>query len=599
MNTLSNLSVNNMSDLKVTINPDEGKIFIYCTRAYNDLVRALPNRRWNKSKECWTAPLIRANAHVILDRFTKFSTLEISEKALDKLRDVASLNKMPENMERFPTWYKFKTNPFPHQMNALDFAWPRPYCAFFMEMGTGKSKTLIDLACARYQAGQINALIIFCPYGIRGTWGHELSVHCTSEYESYIVDTDIYKFESKFDAFMGPSSKLKVVIIGLESISAKEKDGKAYKAAEKFARCHQTMVAVDESHYIKNHSSNRTYNSIQVRLECKYPVIMTGTPITQGYTDLFGQFEFLSPDIIGVGDFYSFRSRYCVMGGFQNKSIIDYTNTDELMDLLQNWIFQVKKEDVLKDLPPKTYTSRMVELTKEQRKLYDEIKKNKFANLKDIIKDHPEDIELICENVLSVYSSLQQICGGFLSYWDESGEVRERKITRIIPVDKNPKIKDLIEVTESIGNSSMIIWSRYREEIAMICEALRDKYGPDSVVEFHGGVDQSERELAKAKFMNKEARFFVSNAETGGTGLTLNVATYTFYFSNDFKLVNRMQSEDRNHRIGQTNAVTYIDQITRNTIDTKILSAIRDKKDLANYIKERISAGKSLMELID
>ncbi|QOI69772.1 superfamily II DNA or RNA helicase [Acinetobacter phage DMU1] len=588
-----------MSDLKVTINPDEGKIFIYCNRAYNDVVRSLPNRRWLKSKECWQAPLIRANAQVILDKFTRFSTFECSERALDKLREVASLNFVPQNLEKFPAWYKFKTNPFPHQLNALDFAWSRPQSAFFMEMGTGKSKTLIDLASARCMDDQINALIVFCPYGIRGTWEHEFSVHCPIEYTTYVVDTDVYKFEKKFDEYINLDHKFKIVIIGMESISGKEKDGKAYNAALKFAKTHRCMVVVDESQYIKNYASNRASNATRIRLECVSPVIMTGTPITQGYTDLFGQFEFLSPDIIGVGDFYSFRSRYCVMGGFQNKSIIDYTNTDELMDLLTPWIFQVKKEDVLKDLPPKTYTSRTVELTKEQKKLYDEIKQNGFANLKDLIKDHPEDIDLICENVLTVYSSLQQIIGGFVTYWDETGETRVRKLTRIIPVDKNPKIRDMMEVVEGIGNASMIIWARYREEIKMISEALRAKYGDDSVVEFHGGVTAEDREVAKAKFLNKEARFFVSNAETGGTGLTLNVATYTFYYSNDFKLVNRLQSEDRNHRIGQKNAVTYIDQPTKGTIDIKILRAIRQKKDLANYVKERISAGKSLMELLD
>lgn len=588
-----------MSDLKVTVNPEEGRIFIYCNRAYNDIVRGLPNRRWNKTKDCWTAPLIRANAQVILDKFTRFKTFECSERALDKLREVASLNFVPQNLEKFPNWYKFKTNPFPHQLNALDFAWSRPQSAFFMEMGTGKSKTLIDLASARNMDGQINALIVLCPYGIRGTWEHELSVHCPVEYSTYIIDTDVYKFEQKFDAYMDEGKGLKVVIIGMESISLKEGDGKTFNAAIKFARSHKAMIVVDESQYIKGHSSNRTVNATNIRAECVSPVIMTGTPITQGYTDLFGQFEFLSQNIIGVGDFYSFRSRYCVMGGFQNKSIIDYTNTDELMDLLTPWIFQVKKEDVLKDLPPKTYTSRAVELTKEQKKLYDELKTNKFANLKDIIKNHPEDIDLICDNVLTVYSALQQISGGFVSYWDETGDEKKRQLTRIVPVDRNPKIKDMLEITEAIGNASMIIWARYREEINMISEALRAKFGDDSVVEFHGGVAPEDREIAKAKFLNKDARFFVSNAETGGTGLTLNVATYTMYYSNDFKLVNRMQSEDRNHRIGQKNAVTYIDLVAKGTIDSKVLRAIKDKKDLANYVKERISAGKSMMELFD
>lgn len=589
-----------MSDLKVTINPDEGRIQIYCNKAYNDLVRQLPNRRWNKTKDCWTAPLIRANASVILDKFTRYSSLEISDRALDKLREVASLNYVPSNLDKFPIDYKFKTSPFPHQLNALDFAWGRPQSAFFMEMGTGKTKTLIDLASARKIKGQINALIVFCPYGIRQNWVGEFAVHCPVPYETYVLDTDVYKFEQKFDQYVNLHTEaLKVVIVGMESISGKEKQGKGFDALMKFAKSHHTMSIVDESHFIKSHNSNRSINAREVRKHCKFPVIMTGTPITQGYTDLFGQFEYLSSDIIGVGDFYSFRSRYCVMGGFQNKSIIDYTNTDELMDLLTPWIYQVKKEDVLKDLPPKTYTTRAVDLTKEQKKLYDEIKKNRFASLKELVKHRPDDVDLICENVLTVYSALQQITGGFLSYWDESGDTKERKTTRVVDISKNPKIKELLQVAQDTGKSSVIIWARYREEIAMICEALRAEYGENSVVEFHGGVSPDDREIAKAKFLNGDARFFVSNAETGGTGLTLNVATYTVYYSNDFKLVNRTQSEDRNHRIGQKNAVTYVDLTANGTIDLKILSAIKDKKDLANYVRERISAGKSLLDLID
>lgn len=581
-----------MSDLEVKINPEEGKIYVYCTKAYNDLVRNLPNRRWNKTKACWTAPLVRANAQMILDRFTKFSTLKISERALNKLREVATISFKPTNLERFPQWYKFKTNPFPHQMTALDFSWGRNHCALFMEMGTGKSKVLIDTMSARFMAKQIDSLVIFCPYGIRHNWVGELETHCPLDFDAYVVDTSIHNFEKKFGQWlMTDKSKFKVVIVGMESISAKELDGKAYKALLQFVNTHTSGVAVDESQYIKSHKSNRTYNAIDIRKRCKYPMIMTGTPITQGYTDLYSQFDFLSSDIIGVGDFYSFRGRYCIMGGFQSRTIIDYTNTDELMDLVTPWTYQVKKEDVIKDLPPKTYTVREVELSKEQRKLYDEVKKNRFASLKDIIKNHGDDVELICENVLTMYSALQQISGGFISYWDEQGETKTRKLSRIIPVEKNPSINALLDIVDESAGASTIIWARYREEIAMISEALRSKFGHDSVVEYHGGISNDDRQQGKRDFLDKKARFFIANAETGGTGLTLNVATSTIYYSNDFKLVNRQQSEDRNHRIGQKNAVLYTDIVCTKTIDSKILKAIKDKKDLANYVKERIAMG--------
>ncbi|QXO06721.1 helicase [Acinetobacter phage JeffCo] len=582
-----------MSDLEVKIDPKEGRILVYCNKAFNDLVRALPNRRWNKTKSCWTAPLVRANAQVILDRFTKFPSLQISDRAMEKLREVATITYKPTNLEKFPQWYKFKTNPFPHQMDALDFMWGRNQAALFMEMGTGKSKALIDCMSARFLCKQIDALIVFCPYGIRHNWVGEFETHCPVDYDTCVIDTGIHNFEKKFGQWIiGTKERLKVVIVGMESISAKEKDGKAYKALCQFVNTHTCGVAVDESQYIKSHRSNRTTNAIDIRSRCKFPVVMTGTPITQGYTDLYSQFDFLSPDIIGVGDFYSFRGRYCIMGGFQSKTIIDYTNTDELMDLVTPWTFQVKKEDVIKDLPPKTYQIREVEMSKEQRKLYDEVKRNRFASLKDIIKHHGDDVELICENVLTMYSALQQIAGGFVSYWDESGETKTRKLSRVVPVEKNPSISALIDVVEESAGASAIIWARYREEIAMISEALRGRYGDGSVVEYHGGVSNDDRQQGKQAFLDGRARFFIANAETGGTGLTLNTATLTIYYSNDFKLVNRQQSEDRNHRIGQKNAVLYVDLVRTKTIDTKIIKAIKDKKDLANYVKERIAMGK-------
>lgn len=246
---------------------------------------------------------------------------------------------------------------------------------------------------------------------------------------------------------------------------------------------------------------------------------------------------------------------------------------------------------MLKDLPPKVFTKFEAEMTAEQRKIYMEVKRKKTADLSVLVAkkgtmDAVEFVELVCENVLAAYLALQQITAGFVTYWKVDEEAgRTRETVEIVPPGNNPKIKLLVEWIEDNPSQPMIIWARFRKEIADIIEVLEHKYGEGCAVQYHGGMSMDERDAAKQAFLDGKPMFFVSNQMTGGTGLTLNRADRVWYQSNTFALVDRMQSEDRNHRIGQTKQVIYADCEMVGTVDGTINLSMAMKMDVANYVR--------------
>jgi SNF2 family DNA or RNA helicase len=155
---------------------------------------------------------------------------------------------------------------------------------------------------------------------------------------------------------------------------------------------------------------------------------------------------------------------------------------------------------------------------------------------------------------------------------------------RVVELPNN-RIKELMSIVEEC-DGKMIIWATYRHDIEAISKALKTEYGMNSVGTYYGDTDTEERQRVLAEFQkpDSELRFFVGNPVTGGYGLTLTQASVVVYYSNSFDLEKRLQSEDRAHRIGQTRNVTYIDLIAVNTVDEKIVKALRNKIDIATQV---------------
>jgi SNF2 family DNA or RNA helicase len=469
--------------------------------------------------------------------------------------------------------FEFKTQPYDHQRKALKDSWAADYYALFMEMGTGKTKVAIDTMAVLYEAGKIDSALVIAPKGVYDNWvKNEIPAHMPDRIALNLVrwtPSKTIKYESvlwnliaeKFDG-------LKLFVMNVEAFSS----SRGLNIAEAFLIHNpNNMTIIDESTTIKNRNAARTKNLISLRKRSKYRRILTGSPITKSPMDFLANACSWMRRLLGFNSYFAFQARYAnvqrrTMGHRSFQQVVGYRRLDELSVKLDKFSNRILKEDCL-DLPPKVYTRRDVLLTPEQERLYVQMKKLALAKL--------ESGELsTTTSVLTQIMRLQQICCGFLQ--PDDGPIE------LIP---NNRLNELLDVVEEIQGKA-IIWASYTHDIKAISEALRDKFGEDSVATYYGATPQDERQEIVNLFQRKDSplRFFVGQPRTGGYGITLTAATTMIYYSNSYDLEIRLQSEDRAHRIGQTNKVTYVDLVSPNTIDEKILAALRTKIDLASQV---------------
>lgn len=577
-----------MDRLKFSIVMDKmGKNFIFTVPFHmNHLPRNAPSRRFIKCGGYWLIQGLKLNCKYLNDMVLHLPGLVVGpgvrEYVDNKIRVVT-----PEVVP-FPLNYAFKFDPYGKQLEALNFTWDKK-CAFLdMEMGTGKSKIYIDTCVARYMRGDINAVVFLTKFTLTENILNEVKKHCPLKESDYSCHTPEFVTKSdkkKAEEFLNLDVPLKFLSVGLESISGKEGGGNAYDYLHRFVFKHKCAVIVDESHLIKNINSNRTKNSIELGKMAVIRRAGTGTPVSQGPFDLYAQYEFLDPEIIGSGNFYSFKARYGVKGGYENREIIGYDNLPELMELIKPYTFQVTKEEMV-DLPPKVYMEPIrIPMSGRQKEIYESIKKSKSFELSHM-REQP--VQVVINTILEVYLLLQQVCAGFVSYWDEGTEGRNRVKEWIIDPKKNPKYIEALDLINGTGGQ-FNIWSRHVMEILAFTEFL--KSNGITVTSYYGGMNGAERDKAKSDFMSGAVQCMVSNPDTGGTGLTFTNSNDVIYLSNDFKLINRLQSEDRNHRIGTTKAVSYTDIIMNKSVEQTVLLSLSNKKDVAEYVRTMLSTG--------
>ena len=465
--------------------------------------------------------------------------------------------------------YKFKTKPYKHQLTALEKSWNKETYAYFMEMGTGKTKVLIDNMSMLYDKGKIDGALIVAPKGVVKTWyEHELPTHLADHIENVsvlwqpnITKTQQEKLESLFEI----ETALHILVMNVEAFST----DKGIKFASKFLNSHKTLMAIDESTTIKTPTAKRTKNIIGLGKYAKYRRIMTGSPITKNPLDLYTQCEFLDPYLLNHSSYYAFRNRYAQMKtmhvrGRSIQVVHAFQNLGELSEKLQGFSYRVLKEDCL-DLPPKNWTKRHITLSKEQQKVYDQMKKEALATLNGKVTS--------TMTVITQLMRLQQItCGHFVA---DDGSTQEIKNNRII---------ELMDVLDEIEGKA-IIWGHWQKDIQNIVDEIEKIYGPGSVVSYYGLTPQDERQDNIRRFQDDpKCRFMVGTPSTGGYGITLTAANTVIYYSNGYDLEKRLQSEDRAHRIGQKKNVTYIDIIAEDTVDEKIVKSLRKKINIASEV---------------
>jgi len=465
--------------------------------------------------------------------------------------------------------YKFKTKPYAHQITALEKSWNQESFAYFMEMGTGKTKVLIDNLAMLYDKGKVDAALIIAPKGVIGTWyNQELPEHLPDHIENVTVmwQSNINKKqEDKLLQLFEIETALHILVMNVEAFSTTK--GKEF--AMKFLRAHKPLMAIDESTTIKNPKAKRTRNILDLTTLTRYRRIMTGSPVTKNPLDLFTQCYFLDPYHLNHESYYSFRMRYAIMktaniSGRSIQLVSGFKNLTELSDKLKPFSYRVLKQDCL-DLPDKIYLKRQIDLTPEQKKLYQQMRKEALATL--------NGKTVTTTTALTQLMRLHQItCGHFSA---DDGTIQEVK---------NNRLSELLDVLEEVDGKA-IIWAHYQHDVRNIFKIIEEKFGPGSVVHYYGKTLPEERDYAIKNFKtNKKVRFFVGTPHTGGFGITLVQANTVIYYSNGHDLEKRMQSEDRAHRIGQKEKVTYIDIIAEETVDTKIVKSLRKKINIASQV---------------
>ena len=468
------------------------------------------------------------------------------------------------------TEFVLKTEPYDHQREAFAASAERANFALLMDMGTGKTKVDIDSMALCFEKGIIDFAIIVAPKGVIRNWVPEIAAHLPERIEREIVlwRPSLSKAHRKELMDLHENTgKMKFLLMNIEAFSTK----KGVDVAEFFVKKFKVFMTVDESTTIKNRQAKRTKAICSVGRGATMRRILTGSPVTKSPMDLYSQMEFLSPDILGFKSYYAFQGRYAVvqrrsMGSHSFNQILGFQRLEELTETLDEHSFRVRKEDCL-DLPDKVYMRREVELTTEQSEAYVQMKNLALARLDS------GDLATT-QNVLTQIMRLQQICLGSLT--DDDGTVHPLKSNR----------QDaLLDICDEIQGKA-IIWATWTQDIRSIAEALRDRFGVEAVATLHGETPDSDRQQIVETFQDRqsELRFIVGHPKTGGYGLTLTAANTVIYYSNSYDLELRLQSEDRAHRIGQENKVTYIDLISPKTIDEKIVDALRNKIRIADLV---------------
>ena len=451
---------------------------------------------------------------------------------------------------------KFKRKPYEHQLKMTQRCVQMKRYALLCEMGTGKTQAIINTFQVLKTIDRAKKCLIVCPLSVVGTWISEIIAN--SDYQ-FAVLTGTKKQRMKYLDY-----RAEFYIINYEGLATMID----YETNRSAVIVHSNpfkdfdMVVLDESSKIKSHSAIRTRISLEAFKNIEFKYILTGTPVTQSPLDIFCQFWFLNPLILRNKNYYSFRNTYAIMGGYGKYQIVAYKNLPELKALIAGHSTQLKKEDCL-DLPEKIYEVRRMDMSKDMITQYGEM-------TRDLITQISEDEFITASIVLTKIIRLQQILSGVY-----------------LPRKENIKLNALMEIIEDTGEN-IIVWCRFRESMREIEKELNKVKIKYSIL--HGDIKDRDKQIEL--FQKKETRIFLGQINTGGMGITLTAGTIMVYFENTYSLEDRLQSEARAHRIGQRFNVTYIDLLYNHSMEEIVMTAIKNKQDIAHEVVQCFKGGK-------
>lgn len=462
-----------------------------------------------------------------------------------------------------------RTELMPHQPPAVAKLLPTRTGALFMDMGTGKSRTLLELAAIRQD--KFDRLFWFVPCSGRETIAQEVLKHTT------LSECEVYVFDDKTSPRNVPADR-RVYVIGIESMSSANRVALAYNALV----TEHSYVAVDESQYIKGHRAKRTQRIVNMSAKTRYRQVLTGTPFSQGAVDLYSQMQFLSPKILGYQSFWSFAANHLEYevrrDAWGNKRqtgrIIRSHNEEYLAARMAPYVYQVRKDECM-SLPEKLFETRYCHLTEEQRERYEQAKHEILLSV-----DYDDWSPI---RIFHAYTALQGIVCGF---WNRTDPSTGKQALIEMETRRLPLLLDV--VAEIPAGEKVIVWAKYHHAVRQIRAALAAAYGAESVAEFHGHLSEARRAQELAAW-RAERRFLVATQDTGGQVHTFNEAAYAVFYADSFKYDKRRQAEDRNHRIGQTRRPVYVTLHALRSIDDRISDALLRKSNALAEFQQHVA----------
>ena len=526
--------------------------------------------RWNRTTRCMVGP-VSLNLLDGLARYYKLpADMETKRQRLGKTRREIDAERLVEDPAPLLP-YPVKANLYKHQIRganmalrafgALDAKTPGGGFGELFEMGCGKTLTTIAVAGALYNLGKIDRVLVVAPTSVCSVWPHDLNQFATFPWEARVLLGDKKKRLKALNELENwPFKALRIAVINYEST---HREG----IFEALAAYKPDLIVCDESQRIKNPSAAQSKALHKLGDAAPFRMILSGTPVQNNAVDLYSQYRFLDPAVYGA-NFYAFKNRYCIMGGYGQHQIVGYRNMDELVEKEHSVAYRVTKEECL-DLPQQTFINRYVQFTDAEQAIYEQLRKSSFLEL-----ETGENVT--ATTILTMYLRLMQLTGGFLTA-DESTRPKQ------VNTAKLDALADIVDDYVVDAGKKLVIFARFRAEIAAIENLLRLRkiqYGS-----IYGDVPMEERGKIVEDFQtNPDTKAFVAQIQTAGLGITLHAASTAVFYSYDYNYANYAQALARIHRIGQRLPVTYIHLVVDGSIDEKILAALENKEDMAKTV---------------
>ena len=574
--------------MNITIN--KGDIVIQqVTSDQYQCIKSWNAMRWVRSEQALRGRMNLALLNRIKAIFGLPDHIEKERLRLKQIEDWVSGERNRENPEPLID-YPVKANLFKHQIRGANMALitfgynpdKEDFTAtpdgggkgfgLLFEMGCGKTLTAMAVMGGLWKYGKVKKVLVVAPSSVVGVWPKEMEEMADFEFETAALLGDKkHRLAALETLSKTPKSYLQMAVINYESTW---REG----IFEALATWKPDLIIADESQRIKTHDAAQSKALHKLGDTTPYKLILSGTPVQNNAIDIYSQYRFLDSSVFGQ-NFYAFRNRYAIMGGFDKHQIVGYREMDELIQKEHSVAYRVTKAEAL-DLPEQTFENRYVQLNDADRKVYDQLKRDSYAELAN-------GGEVTAPTVLTKLLRLQQLTGGFLRL-DDTTEPEHVN---------SAKLEALMEIVEDCrdADQKVVVFARFTSEIDLITASLRKKNIAFGVIDGRTPMEhkvdratgkdiKSRSEIVHDFQNNARTTVFLAQIQTAGLGITLHAASIAVFYSMDFNYASYQQATARIHRIGQHSPCTYIHLMVAKSVDEQVLKAIQKKDDLAKSL---------------